>query len=184
MTVTTMWLAVDRSDEDNGCLRVVRGSHQQRLSELTEDRSTQNVLGAATHRDSDIDPADIVDLVLEPGDVSIHHPNIVHGSEPNLSDRRRCGLTIRYIPTTTECTQKEQPVMLLQGNAVPGINNYRSWPPYRSGSDFSWGDAAAWNADRFVNDDDEAFFRRDPEEIRQEIVDETLGFVDMLGGRA
>ncbi len=51
---------------------------------------------------------DVVDLELDAGDVSIHHPNIVHGSEPNTSDRRRAGLTIRYISPATECTDPEQ----------------------------------------------------------------------------
>jgi ectoine hydroxylase-related dioxygenase (phytanoyl-CoA dioxygenase family) len=42
-----------------------------------------------------------VDVVPRAGDVSIHHPNIIHGANANLSNRRRCGLIIRYIPTST-----------------------------------------------------------------------------------
>eukprot|EP00947_MAST-08B_sp_MAST-8B-sp1_P001355 g1355.t1 len=156
----------------------------QRLQDLVDDRSTQNVLGAATHTDEDIDEADVVDLVLNPGDVSIHHPNIVHGSEANDSARRRCGLTIRFIPTTTECTQPEQPVMLLRGDPVPGINEYRSWPPFRQATDFAFKDAGGWNARRYVNPDDEWFFEQDPAAIEEAILKETLGFVDILGGQA
>ncbi len=66
-------------------------------------KTAGNVLGSATHTDADIDPRDVVYLELNPGDVSIHHPNIVHASEANKSNRRRCGLTIRYIAPTTKC---------------------------------------------------------------------------------
>ncbi|UJR32720.1 hypothetical protein I4U23_020179 [Adineta vaga] len=100
MNVLTMWLAVDRSDSENGCLRVIRGSHRQDLTTLKEDVSVSNVLGSYTHRDEDINPNDIVDIILEPGDISIHHPNIIYGSNANTSDRRRCGLTIRYFKDT------------------------------------------------------------------------------------
>jgi ectoine hydroxylase-related dioxygenase (phytanoyl-CoA dioxygenase family) len=99
-------------------LQVVKGSHRTELRELHSDKNVQNVLGSATHRDDEIDPADIVHLELEAGDVSIHHPNIIHASDPNTSEHRRCGLTIRYMATTTECLQKEQPVMVMAGDKV------------------------------------------------------------------
>ena len=51
-----------------------------------------------------VDESKAVDFVLKAGDVSVHHPNIIHGSDANNSPRRRCGLTIRYIPTTTRIT--------------------------------------------------------------------------------
>lgn len=67
MNVLTMWLAVDRSDRENGCLRVIRGSHKQGLTDLKEDVSVNNVLGSYTHRDEEINQDDIVDMILEPG---------------------------------------------------------------------------------------------------------------------
>jgi ectoine hydroxylase-related dioxygenase (phytanoyl-CoA dioxygenase family) len=67
MNVLTMWLAVDHSDRENGCLRVIRGSHKQGLNTLKDDLSNGNVLGSYTHRDEDIDPSQIVDLILKPG---------------------------------------------------------------------------------------------------------------------
>ena len=67
MNVLTMWLAVDDSDTENGCLRVIRGSHKQALTELKDDVSVENVLGSYTHRDEDIDQSQIVDIVLKPG---------------------------------------------------------------------------------------------------------------------
>jgi phytanoyl-CoA hydroxylase len=135
MNVMTLWLAVDSSTRDNGCLRVVPKSHLKPLKELKADRSVLNVLGSATHTDVEIPAESIVDLELQPGDVSVHHPNVIHGSNANTSDSRRCGLTIRYISPSTECTDPSQPVMLLRGESVKGINQYRSWPRYRPGYD-------------------------------------------------
>ena len=45
-----------------------------------------------------------VDLILRPGEVSLHDGAIIHGSLPNRSNRRRCGLTMRYVPTTVRPT--------------------------------------------------------------------------------
>jgi hypothetical protein len=53
----------------------------------------------------------------------------MHGSLANTSDKRRCGLTIRYIPTSTRITAREQPypsALLLRGR--PGVNAYQPWP--------------------------------------------------------
>ena len=75
----------------------------------------------------------MVPLRLRSSDVEIHHPGIVHSSEPNQSERRRCGLTLRYIYTATLCWDPSQPVLMMRGEPVPDVNSYRSWPPYRPG---------------------------------------------------
>ncbi|CAF3486424.1 unnamed protein product [Rotaria sp. Silwood1] len=67
MNVLTMWLAVDDSDTENGCLRVIRGSHRGELSKLKDDVTVENVLGSYTHRDEDIDKDKVVDIILKPG---------------------------------------------------------------------------------------------------------------------
>lgn len=79
-----------------------------------------------------VDESSAVDFVLEPGDVSVHNPNIVHGSNANTSPLRRCGLTIRYIPTTTRIIAEGQwpSAFLLRGEAVPGINQYLPRPKF------------------------------------------------------
>ena len=79
MHVLTLWLAVDQVDRGNGCLRLVRGSHTWHLAQLAETaRNGSDVLGSTTHTDQDIMEDDVVDVEMEPGDVEIHHPNIVH----------------------------------------------------------------------------------------------------------
>jgi len=140
------------------------------------------VLGARTH--DTVDESKVVDLVLHPGDVSIHHPNIVHGSKANNSDTRRCGLTLRYMPTSVQCFKEDQPVLLMQGEAVDGVNFYRSWPKYREGYDMPFSGAQKWNQNRFVNPEDEAYFERtDFQQVDAEIEAEINDFIDQLGGR-
>ena len=113
MKVVTLWLAVDDSTPENGCMRVIPRTQTLKLQDHRARNDVSNVL------DSEVDPAIVdeskaVDLVLQAGDVSIHHPNIIHGSKANLSPKRRAGLTIRYIPTSTRIiSDKQWPSALL-----------------------------------------------------------------------
>jgi ectoine hydroxylase-related dioxygenase (phytanoyl-CoA dioxygenase family) len=143
MKVVSLWLAVDGSNPENGCVRVVPGSHKQDFAAMRKTAADDNVLGAEIA--VDVDETDAVDMVLQPGDVEVHHPNIVHGSNANTSPHRRCGLTIRYIPTSTRIVADEQPypsAFLLRGD--PGVNSYQPRPRYRAGEHFAFRDAAAW----------------------------------------
>lgn len=131
MEVVSLWLAVDDSDAENGCLRVIRGSHTLDIQPFIKRDPDESVLGSEIDPDL-VDETNAVDLELEAGDVEVHHPNIIHGSNANTSPRRRCGLTIRYIPTTTRITSEKRAEMayLLRGRAQPGVNSYRSRPRF------------------------------------------------------
>lgn len=130
MNVVTLWLAVDDSVRENGCLRVIPGTQTMQLQEMKHNAKVENVL------ESEVDPSFVdeskaVDLILRSGDVSVHHPNIIHGSEANHSPMRRCGLTIRYIPASTRIKKQPWPsAFLLRGNAVPEINQYLTLPKF------------------------------------------------------
>ena len=103
---------------------VLPRTHNQRLMERRElvdlDRD-KFVLGVGIHPDH-IDDSDAVDLELQPGDISIHNPTIVHGSNANTSDQWRVGLTLRYIPTSTwvKMAAEEHRNLLLRGEAALG----------------------------------------------------------------
>lgn len=145
MEVVTLWLAVDASTPENGCMRVIPGTQQMDLQELRQRTDTPNVLASGMD-ESAVDASKAVDVVLAPGDVSVHHPNVVHGSNPNTSDKRRCGLTIRYIPTTTRVTSEEPwpCLFLLRGKARPGINEYRPFPRYEAGRHMPFRGCERW----------------------------------------
>jgi phytanoyl-CoA hydroxylase len=143
MEVVTLWLAVDDSDTGNGCLKVIPGSHTEELQSLRENTETESVLGHEA--DGVIDESAAVPLVLAAGDVEVHHPNIMHASDPNRSVRRRCGLTIRYIPTSTRIVSKEQPfpsAFHLRG--APGANRYQDRPRFDPARHFPFRDQAPW----------------------------------------
>lgn len=137
MRVVTLWLAVDHSTPENGCLRVIPGTHKRELQPMQAAVDTDNVLQQEIPVD-DVDEDQAVDLVLEPGDVSVHHPHIIHGSKANTSPLRRAGLTIRYIPTSTRIMlEKFGPgldvfpsAFLLRGEDAAGVNRYKSKPRF------------------------------------------------------
>jgi ectoine hydroxylase-related dioxygenase (phytanoyl-CoA dioxygenase family) len=147
MEVISLWLAVDASTPENGCMRVVPGSQRTGLQEIKERSDVANVLGSAMD-DNLVDEDSAVDLVLGPGDVSIHHPNAVHGSNANTSPRWRRGLTIRYIPTSTRVLAREgKPAptpMLMRGQAVPGVNAYSPRPAFEAGRHMAFRGSESW----------------------------------------
>lgn len=99
LATCTVWIALETSDIENGCLRVIPGSHDP--AELKEHLREEG--GALTQRlgDDAFNESDAVDVVLEPGQMSLHDVYMIHGSNRNTSTRRRAGLAIRYMPATS-----------------------------------------------------------------------------------
>jgi phytanoyl-CoA hydroxylase len=145
MEVVTLWLAIDDSLPENGCMRVIPGSQTVALQAMQARTDVSNVLNSEIDP-SLVDEARAVDIVLKTGDVSVHQPNIIHGSNANHSPRRRAGLTIRYIPTSTRIISAEPwpSVFLLRGSAVPGINVYRPRPKYVAGRHMAFRGCEGW----------------------------------------
>ena len=142
--VITIWLAVSDSTPENGCMRIIPGTHTLDLQEMQARTDVTSVLSSSID-ESWVEEDRAVDLVLGAGDVSIHHPHIIHGSEVNESDQWRRGLTIRYIPTTTRITGDWPIAFLLRGNAVPGINEYMPFPKYIAGEHNAFRGSDEWN---------------------------------------
>jgi hypothetical protein len=143
MEVVTLWLAVTDSTPDNGCMRVIPRTHTMELDTVEERNDVDNVLGSSMHTDR-VDESKAVDVVLTAGDVSIHHPNLIHGSEANTSDRWRMGLTIRYIPSTTRILKDVGSPFLMRGKAVAGVNTYLPRPNYVPGRHMQFRGCEAW----------------------------------------
>ena len=93
----TVWLAIDDSKVENACMRFIPGSHWfgHLTYALTENDDT-NVLNQTVAGVEQLGAP--FDDELRAGEISIHSDLLVHGSEANTSDRRRCGLTLRYCP--------------------------------------------------------------------------------------
>lgn len=133
MEVTTIWLAATASTRENGCMRLLPGTQNNKLlsrAELQEVPDGKNVLASGIHP-SQIDDSHVVDLELEPGDVSVHNPRIIHGSESNTSDTWRIGLTLRYIPTSTRVMREgDRPILVRGAPDASNSNIYADRPVY------------------------------------------------------
>lgn len=95
----TVWLAIDDVDAENGCMRVIPGSHTYGHLKFREsDPSEHNVLSQTVDDPYRYGEGKEVLIELRAGEISIHSDLLLHGSLPNTSNRRRCGLTLRYCP--------------------------------------------------------------------------------------
>lgn len=93
--LATVWLAVDRSDRDNGCMQVIPGSHL--WGGFSEYRPVDRRGHTFGREIVDLDVGRAAPLELERGQCSVHDGRIVHGATANRSDRRRLGYTMRYL---------------------------------------------------------------------------------------
>ena len=110
LATCTVWVALEPSAADNGCLRVIPGSHAARQphEHLHEDRTdlTLNQRLAA----GSFDEATAVDIELQPGQMSLHDVYMIHGANANRSPRRRTGVALRYMPATSLFDPQLRPV--------------------------------------------------------------------------
>lgn len=97
--VVTAWLALTPSTPENGNMRVIPGTHRRQMAHQ-DTFAEANLLSRGQEVAVTVDEADAVDITLQPGQMSLHHVLIVHGSEPNPSAIPRIGLAIRYVPTS------------------------------------------------------------------------------------
>jgi chlorinating enzyme len=96
--VATAWVAMSPANKVSGCMKFVAGTHLKQVEhEDTFDKN--NLLTRGQEIAVEVDESRAVHVELKPGQASLHHVLLFHGSEPNRSDQRRIGLAIRYIPT-------------------------------------------------------------------------------------
>ncbi len=119
--IVTAWVAFTVSDVPNGAMRVVPGSHLKDQLPHKDTFAQNNLLTRGQEVAVEVDPRDAVDLVLSPGEMSLHHVRIVHGSEPNRAGYRRIGFAIRYVPTYVKQTAGPKDFATL----VRGTDRYR-----------------------------------------------------------
>jgi chlorinating enzyme len=96
--VTTVWLALTQANRANGCMKFVAGTHARQVGHR-DTFDPDNLLTRGQELEVTVDESEAVLAELAPGEASLHHVMLFHGSEPNRSDDRRIGFAIRYIPT-------------------------------------------------------------------------------------
>lgn len=98
--ICTVWLAIDEATPENGCMRVIPGTHRHGFSDYHAVDTAANIFGTEINADS-IDESKAVYFSLQSNECSLHEARLIHGAQANTSDKRRCGYTMRYFPTTS-----------------------------------------------------------------------------------
>ena len=111
----TAWVAITDSNEKNGCMRMWSGSHKDNLKEHDEKFNNGNLLTRG-QTVKNVPKDETTPLILEAGQMSLHHPTVVHGSELNKSNDRRIGFVIQsYISTNVKQVLGKNSVQLARG---------------------------------------------------------------------
>lgn len=124
--IVTVWLAIDESTRDNGCMRVIPGTHRNGFSDYEGVDSGVNTFNTQI---KDVDESKAVYFELKPGECSLHDSRIIHGAAANTSPKRRCGYTMRYFSTELRVIPENNPgmrVWLARGTDVYGSNPFEN----------------------------------------------------------
>jgi ectoine hydroxylase-related dioxygenase (phytanoyl-CoA dioxygenase family) len=113
--VMTAWVALSPANLESGCMKFVPGSQTQDHIQHVDTFHKDNLLSRGQEIAVKVDGEKTVDCILKPGEMSLHHVKVVHGSEPNRSNDRRIGLAIRYIPTDLKQLKVRDSATLVRG---------------------------------------------------------------------
>lgn len=113
--VVTAWLALTPSNAANGAMGFIPGTHKADQIPHRDTFAKNNLLTRGQEIAVDVDVATAVTVELEPGEISLHHVRVVHGSPANPSDDRRIGFAIRYIPTSVAQVAGDDSATLVRG---------------------------------------------------------------------
>lgn len=94
--ILTLWLAIDDSKLENGCMGVIPGTHRNGFSEYDAVEDTRKNTFSEEIKAGSFNEKDVVWFELNKGECSLHDGRIIHGANPNTSEKRRCGYTMRY----------------------------------------------------------------------------------------
>ena len=111
----TAWVAITDSNEKNGCMRVWSGSHKDNLKEHDQKFNEGNLLTRG-QTVNNVPLGETTPLILKAGQMSLHHPTVVHGSNLNRSSDRRIGFVIQsYIGSNVKQVFGKNSVQLARG---------------------------------------------------------------------
>ena len=117
----TPWIALTESNLESGCMSMIPGSHRDGIRNHEDTFGENNILTRGQNI-ADVDENKAVHLILKPGQMSIHHAEVIHGSQPNRSQKRRVGFAIQvfapagvrqvagenyWLPVRGDCAQED-----------------------------------------------------------------------------
>lgn len=115
MEVVTVWLAIDPSTTENGCMHVIPHTHntgRMGFSDYDDVDTSKNVFPTEITPSQRRDEL-AVPIQLKPNECSLHDARLMHGSPPNTSTQRRCGWTLRFTPAHVRLNPELQDVHLI-----------------------------------------------------------------------
>jgi ectoine hydroxylase-related dioxygenase (phytanoyl-CoA dioxygenase family) len=115
------WIALTHSNSANGCMRVIPKSHKGGLLNHTNIVDEANLTERGEQVAAVINEAEALDIVLQPGEMSLHHSTIIHGSRPNTSSEPRIGFIVRFV--TDQIMSRAWPMLRVRGKADCGHLN-------------------------------------------------------------
>lgn len=101
LETVTAWIAIDNVNVENSCLRVIPGSHRDRVSFAHDVDNSDAIILNQVLKPEHLQGAAPRDIELEPGMFSIHDVYLIHGANPNNSGKRRAGMVFRYMPASS-----------------------------------------------------------------------------------
>ena len=111
----TAWIALTESTRENGCVRVIQGSHLLDIQQHIDTFGEDNILTRGQQIE-DIDEEHALDIELEPGQMSLHHARTIHGSHPNKTADRRIGIALQsFAHPSTRQVHGEDYALLVRG---------------------------------------------------------------------
>jgi hypothetical protein len=114
--VTTAWIALSDSSSENGGMQVIPLSQHGGLLRDKQTYAPDNALASGQEIAVKVNEADAVDVALRPGEMSLHHAGIIHGSKANASDKPRIGIAVRYVtPGVVQGGTERQLALLVRG---------------------------------------------------------------------
>jgi ectoine hydroxylase-related dioxygenase (phytanoyl-CoA dioxygenase family) len=118
--VTGAWIALADSTPENGCVQMIPGSHRWGIIKHVDTYGADNMLSRGQTLDRAIDETQAVDVMLRPGEMSLHHTRTVHGSRPNRSAQFRIGFVITYMAPATQMIGPRTGATLVRGRDTHG----------------------------------------------------------------
>ena len=123
--LTTAWLALSPSTPASGCMDMVRASHKSPILPHEDTFDDNNLLSRGQEIRVDVAEKDKVPIILQPGEISLHHGLTIHGSGPNVSDDRRIGVVVRYLTPEIRKSGGERDYAHL----ARGADRHDNWAP-------------------------------------------------------
>ncbi len=140
LATCTVWIAIDAATSENGCLRVIPGSHRDQRVRGHDRNDSDGLTLNQQLKPEEFDEAEAVEIELEPGQISLHDVYMVHGSRPNRSPHRRAGYVLRFMPTSSVFDRQigaeivkltggqvdfvTRPLYLMRGEDISGRNDF------------------------------------------------------------